>query len=384
MVAVLVGAANGYRRGFWFSMTQYLGMVSGVVFGAALAPFVLDALAIRGAATRPWAAALILVVCGSLGSTLGYWLGDPLRRRILRAGLPSSGELIGGALFSSFAVISVMWFLGTSLDRSPALARLIQTSSILRVLNVALPQPPAFLAGVERDLAGVPFPQTFVPGFEPSVAPLQLPTTVNTPGIRAAEAAVFRVEGRGCGGIVTGSAYPVAPHYLITNAHVVSGTTRTTVSQGPPGARGTQASVVFFDPERDVAILHVASIAAAPLIAGQATRGTQGAVIGYPGGSGEDLEPAVVTAQVRAEGRDIYNDKVVDREILVLQSLVRPGNSGGPIVDLNGHVIGLVFAASSTNPNQAYALTNTELQSDISQVTNSSGTIDTAAFSCAV
>jgi len=87
---------------------------------------------------------------------------------------------------------------------------------------------------------------------------------------------------------------------------------------------------------------------------------------------------------VHAQGRDIYNDQVVDREILVLQSLVRPGNSGGPMVDLNGHVIGLVFAASSTNPNQAYALTNTELQSDISQGTNSTNPIDTTTFSCAV
>jgi len=43
-----------------------------------------------------------------------------------------------------------------------------------------------------------------------------------------------------------------------------------------------------------------------------------------------------------------------------------------------------VFAASSTNPNQAYALTNTELQSDISQGTNSTNPIDTTTFSCAV
>src|SRR5439155_21476897 len=173
------------------------------------------------------------------------------------AGSPGAGELFGGAVFSAFAVLSVMWFLGTSLDRSPALARLIQSSTLLRVLNVALPQPPAFLAGVEKDLAGVPFPQTFFPGFEPSVAPLQLPATADTPGVRAAEPSVYRVEGRGCGGIVTGSAYPVAPHYLVTNAHVVSGTSRTTVSQGPPGTRGIPALVVYFDPERDVAILRV-------------------------------------------------------------------------------------------------------------------------------
>src|SRR5205807_5254997 len=99
------------------------------------------------------------VVCGSLGSTIGYWLGDPLRRGILRAGSPSSLELAGGAVFSGFAVLSVMWFLGVSLDRgpSPDLANLIQKSTVLRIMDLALPQPPAFLAGVEKDLSAVPF-----------------------------------------------------------------------------------------------------------------------------------------------------------------------------------------------------------------------------------
>jgi S1-C subfamily serine protease len=359
-------------------------MVFGVVAGAAVAPYVLNTLNISGANTRPWAAALVLVVAGSLGSTLGYWLGDPLRRGVMRASLPGPGELMGGALFSGFSVLSIMWFLGASLDRAPQLANLIHSSVVLQVLNQALPPPPAFLAGVEKDLADVPFPQTFLPGFEPSVAPLQLPASINTAGVRAAEAAVYRVEGRGCGGIVTGSAYPVAPHYFITNAHVVSGTSRTTVAQGPPGTRGSSASVVFFDPERDVAILYVPGIAVVPLTMGTPARGTQGAVIGYPGGGAEDVEPAVVSDQVRAEGRDIYSQQVVDRQILILQSLVRPGNSGGPIVDLNGHVIGLVFAASSTNSSQAYALTNTELQGDISQGTNSTSRIDTSVLSCAV
>jgi S1-C subfamily serine protease len=360
-------------------------MVAGVVGGAALAPHVLSTLNIAGP-SAPWAAALILVVCGSLGSTLGYWLGDPLRRGLLRAGLPGPGELMAGAVFSGVAVLSVMWFLGVSLYRvqNVDLASMIQQSSILRVLDVALPQPPAFLAGVERDLANVPFPQTFAPGFEPSVAPLQLPASADTPGVRAAETMVYRVEGRGCGGIVTGSAYPVAPHYLVTNAHVVSGTAHTTVSQGPAGSRGVPATVVFFDPERDIAVLRVTGLTLTPLTQGNAAHGTQGAVIGYPGGADEDVEPAVVSEQVTAEGRDIYNDQIINRDILVLQSLVRPGNSGGPIVDLNGHVVGLVFAASSTNANQAYALTNSELQGDVSQGINNTNPIDTTAYSCAV
>lgn len=361
-------------------------MVVGVVLGAALAPFILTALNITSASTRPWAAALVLVVGGSLGSTLGYWLGEPLRGALTRGAPPARAELAGGAVFSALAVLGVMWFLGFALNRGPnaGLAKTIQSSALLHVMNRTLPPPPAFLAGVEKDLADVPFPNTFIPGTEPNVAPLAPPASIDTTGVRAAIEQVYRVEGRGCGGIVTGSAYPIGQHYLITDAHVVSGTSHTVVSQGQPGAQTLPATVVFFDPQRDVAVLYVPGAQLGPLAEGAAARGTQGAVIGYPGGGPETPEPAVVNDQVRARGYDIYNQQQVDRDILILQSLVRPGNSGGPLVDLNGHVIGMVFAASSTNPNQAYALTNTELQGDIDQGLNSTARIDTATYSCAV
>ena len=38
LVAAVIGLANGYRRGFWLSLAQYVGLVVGVVLGAASAP----------------------------------------------------------------------------------------------------------------------------------------------------------------------------------------------------------------------------------------------------------------------------------------------------------------------------------------------------------
>jgi S1-C subfamily serine protease len=195
---------------------------------------------------------------------------------------------------------------------------------------------------------------------------------------------VYRVEGRGCGGVVSGSAYPVAPGYLVTNAHVVSGTSNTTLSQDATRVDGIHATVVLFDPERDIAILWAPQVNAPVPQENSGGRGTQGAVLGYPGGGPEMVSPAVLEQNTDATGRDIYNNALVNRNIWIIGSQVRPGNSGGPLVDLQGHVLGLVFAASSTDPNQAYALSNDEVQPDIQAGVGRTGTVNTANFQCAV
>lgn len=385
VVALLVGLANGYRRGFWLSLFQYLGMVAGVVVGAAVALPLLSALGVSSTTLRPLAAAAIVLVGGSAGSTLGYWLSEPLRNAVLRRGIAHPPEMLAGALFSGIAVLSVSWFLGLTFSRgpSPDLARVVQQSVILRRLDAFFPRPPGFTSGVQQVLAGVPFPQTFAGLAPPSAQPLELPASADTPQVRTTEASVYRVEGRGCGGVVSGSAYPVAPGYLITNAHVVSGTSGTTLSQAS-GTRRVNATVVLFDSRKDVAILYAPGIASAALVASDGGRGTQGAVIGYPGGGDETVSPAVIDKSTSAEGRDIYSNSLVTRQIWIVESQVRPGNSGGPLVDLQGHVLGLVFAASSSNPSQAYALTNAEVQDDIRQGVTRPQRVDTSGFDCAV
>src|ERR1700732_5081117 len=119
VVALAFAIASGYRRGFWLSLAQYAGLVIGVIIGAALAPLLMDALNITDATVKSLGAVLILIVLGAIGSSVGYWVGEPIRLRLLAR--PQSGQIdsFAGAIFSALAVLSVSWFLGLSLKGVP-------------------------------------------------------------------------------------------------------------------------------------------------------------------------------------------------------------------------------------------------------------------------
>ncbi|HXL15957.1 MAG TPA: CvpA family protein, partial [Streptosporangiaceae bacterium] len=137
VIAVVFAISSGYRRGFWLSLAQYAGLVLGVVIGATLAPVLMDAVNITSSSIRSLGAVLILIVLGAIGSSVGYWVGEPIRLRLLAH--PHSGRVdsVAGAIFSSLAVLSVSWFLGLSLARlpSPLLSSAIQRSAVLRALD---------------------------------------------------------------------------------------------------------------------------------------------------------------------------------------------------------------------------------------------------------
>ncbi len=354
-----------------------------MLLAAATAKSALDYLQIDNPSARPLGAVLVLVIGGSLGSSLGFAVGEPIRRNILRTGIHTSTDSMAGAALSAFAVLMMCWFLGLSFSRgpSPQIAQQIQRSVLLRGLDSISPRPPAFLASVQSVLANVQFPAAFA-GLEPALpGALPVPTSVDTAGVNRAAATVVRVSGVGCGGIVTGSGFPVGNGYVVTNAHVVSGTSSHTITT--PGGNTMRATVVYFDPERDVAVLYSPEFTAEGLTFGPAERGTAAAVIGYPGGGPEKVVPAVVDGAVAAEGRDIYNQNLVTREIFVMQASVHPGNSGGPLVDLQGRVLGIVFATSAGDPSQAYALTDQEIASDVRDAQANPSPRDTSRLECA-
>ena len=149
----------------------------------------------------------------------------------------------------------------------------------------------------------------------------------------------------------------MAPGLVVTNAHVIAGIPAPVVvdRSGPH-----QTTVVLFDPSYDLAVMRVGGLTEPPLVLdpANAPRGTQSSVLGYPGGGPFTAMAAGVMAEFEAEGRDIYGQGLTVRNVYEIQAVVRPGNSGGPLVLPGGKVIGVVFSRSTTNGDIGYALTS--------------------------
>lgn len=380
VVAIFVALGNGYRRGFSLSSLSYLGLVVGLALGALMAPPVERAFA-SGPTTGPYVALLILFLAALIGSSIGYAAGEPLRVRLVRARDGGRFDSFAGAAFSIFTVLASAWFLGLAFTRGPipVVASAIEKSAILRTLDSVFPRPPGFLGGVEQIIAGVPYPKVFDAIANPNLpGPVTIdPAVASNPAVVDAAKRTVKVRSFGCGGEVFGSGFPIASNYIVSNAHVVAGTHNTTVLL--QDGRALAARVVLFDPQRDVSILFVPNLNVQPMSQAEGSRGTTGATIGYPGGGDEVVAAGAIRARVQAEGRDIYGDSQVQREIYVLSADIHPGNSGGPLVDSQGRVLGVVFANSTSNAAEGYALTDAEVAPDISAGVGRSTAVGTGA-----
>ena len=167
----------------------------------------------------------------------------------------------------------------------------------------------------------------------------------------------------------------VAPGLVVTNAHVVAGIAHPTVEDSA-GVHDT--TVVYFDPSFDLAVLRTNVTEPALALDTQTVpRLTQGAVLGYPEGGNFSSGPAGVMAEFQAEGRDIYGQGLTVRDVYEIEAVVRPGNSGGPLVLPNGEVIGIVFSRSTTNDMIGYALSSPGVITRVHQAESTNGAVGT-------
>ena len=369
IVLIVAFAVAGYRQGFIIGVLSFAGFIGGGAIGAVFGPRIARSL-VSGLAQQALVAIIVVFVAAMIGQLLASGVGVAVRARLTWR--PATViDAIGGAAVSVISVLLIAWLIASAVAYAPfpLISRQVNGSAVLRGVDRLMPPAATLMFSDFRALlARGPYTQVFgALGAEGalSVGPPDN-SVLSSRGLARAGRSVVKVQGTApsCSRRIEGSGFVFARDHVMTNAHVVAG-----VTQGPevsaPGGRELPAQVVLYDPQRDIAVLSVPGLAAAPLhFARQASAGHNAIVVGYPLDSSITKVAARIGGSEAARSPDIYQTTQVTREIYSVRAVVKPGNSGGPLLAPDGRVYGVVFAAAVSVPDTGYALTASEVAPD--------------------
>ena len=374
-------ALSGYRQGFVVGALSFVGFLGGGLLGAQVAP---EVAALDPLASFPRAVVGLGVVfaAATLGQVLATLLAAAVRRRLVWRPARQL-DALGGAVVSVVSLLLVAWLVGRAVASSPypSLASQVRRSVVITTVDGLVPTAGLrFLAEFRALVDERGFPEVFTelrPVDAGDVRPPD-PQLAAALGVRQLERSVLKVTGVAgeCGKRIEGSGFVYAPERVMTNAHVVAGVDEPEVHVGQ---EQLPARVVLFDPARDVAVLAVDGLTRPqlPIAPAPAAADADAVVVGYPNDGPFRADPARVIRVQEARGQDIYQSDTVVREIYSLRGVVRQGNSGGPLVDRDGRVLGVVFAAAADDRSVGYALTWDEVDGPAATASRSSRRVDT-------
>ena len=364
LLVVAAGAAYaGWRQGFVNRALAWIGLGVGVVVGALLVDDVAAAMRDSTPRTRLLGAIAFLVLMAIAGQGVGMLLGNTLRRSLPGQVRWSTPDRIAGALAGVACVLVAVWLLVPAFANAPGWpARAARGSAIARAVDRIAPSPPGSLAALGRLVGDAPFPEVFdrLTSADAGTAP----GTGLAPEVLARVGpSVVRVDGRACDQLQQGSGVVVADDLVLTNAHVVAGNRATTVTTDD--GREVHAVVVGFDARRDLALVRARGLGLPTPERGSSDVDEGGAVIGYPEGGPQLESPARIAEEITATGTDIYRSAETERSVFVLGAVLEPGDSGGPLFDRDGRVVGIAFAVDPGEASTAYALTDVEIDAGL-------------------
>jgi S1-C subfamily serine protease len=361
VVALLSYLIHGLRNGFLVTLGGIAGFAAGAVAAFVSVPIVSGLVEDSGwRLTAIVATAVLLMI---VGNGLGTMIGRRIRSVVPFSPLRAADRLVGGGVnvVVSGLVMSMLAFSIGALG-VPFVSQQLAESKVIRFIDGVTPMPvKASMAQLRSAVIGEGIP-TLLDGFGQS-QPVAVPdTSTDTPALNKAAASVLKIAGTAyqCGQNQTGTGFVVAPGRVVTNAHVVAGVDEPVVET--PGGRALPGRVVYFDSQHDLAVVAVDGLRSEPLaLAADLPSGSAAAFAGYPHGGPFQSKPATVQDIATVLVPDIYGKNASPEDVYRLAGDVQPGNSGGPLLTMDGQVAGVVFAKATTESSLGFAITMNDL-----------------------
>jgi S1-C subfamily serine protease len=376
LVLVLIGYLTyGFRTGLMRSIGGIVGVVGGGMAAYFAIPFI--GRLVPAPEWRAFSVLLLVVVMLAIGHSVGAALGHAIRKHLRAQPLRVVDRILGAGVNVVVAalVVSVLAAGVTSLG-VPLLSPAVASSGVVRAIDGATPDPVKSVLAQARSFAieeGLPL---IADAFGPAAPPPIPDIDTSTGPLSVAAQSVVRISGTAysCGQSQSGTGFVIAPERVITNAHVLAGVDEPVVEA--PGAGGRTGRIVYFDPVDDLAVIAVPGLPTPPLAVNpELGQGARGVVNGYPFGGPFTSRPAEVVSIDTIVVPDIYGDDPSQRQVYVLAADVDPGNSGGPFLDQEGAVAGVIFGRAENTDNVGYALTLGEVGEVLDQAASLSAPV---------
>ncbi|WP_425862974.1 MarP family serine protease [Arthrobacter sp. TWP1-1] len=351
----------GLNAGLVVALGGLAGFIAGAVGAFFAAPFVSQLAPSPGWRTVMVIGATVLLI--AIGHGVGMKLGRAIGRHVKSDSIRSVNRILGGVLNVAVGalVISMLSF-GVSNLGIPVVAKALSDSQVISRIDDWTPKPVKEAVAQVRSLVldeGIP---ALLNPDGPNVEVAAPNADTNTDAWNAAAESVMKISGTAfqCGQNQTGTGFVISPGRVLTNAHVVAGVSMPVVQTQKQGA--LPARVVYFDASHDMAILAVDSLEAQPLATAATVPGnTVTAFAGYPLGGPLQVRAATVLSSAPMMVPDVTDGATTLLDVYQLAGNVQSGNSGGPLLDSDGDVVGVIFAKATSTNNVGFALTMEEV-----------------------
>ncbi|MEI6253524.1 MAG: acid resistance serine protease MarP [Mycobacteriaceae bacterium] len=368
----LIAAISGWRSGALGSVMSFVGVVLGAIAGVMLAPHIVSH--VHSPRGKLFTALFLILALVVIGEVAGVVLGRAVRGSI-RSGPIRVIDSFTGVALQLVVVLFAAWLLGSPLTSSSQqnLAAAARGSKVITEVDKYAPE---WLRAVPKRMSALLSTSGLPEVLQPLGTPIQAvdppdPSLADSLVVSKSRPSVVKIRGvaTACQKVLEGTGFVIAPNRVMSNAHVVAGSDTVTVE-----AEGKKfdATVVSYDPNADISILDVPDLPLQPLVFADepAKTGTDAVVLGYPGGGDFAATPARVREIIELSGPDIYKTTTVNREVYTIRGPVRQGNSGGPMINRAGQVIGVVFGAAVDDNDTGFVLTTDEVSRQLAKIGN--------------